>query len=111
MNTKDNAKSSSAKKLLADQKLPLDASTFNNGLMLVGLLEEKKYLSTTGSGEEKYYIAFTDAGAEFGKNKSSGFHEFKTEAKFYDIRFSEAYLIAVTALFRHAQHLSLQPTA
>lgn len=102
------AKTTAAKKLLTNHGLPMDANTFNNGLILAGVLEIKKYLSTTGSGEEKYYIAFTEAGASYGKNVPSGWHEFKTEPKYYDDQFAAAYLLAATALFTHAQSVVTQ---
>jgi hypothetical protein len=99
------AKTTPAKKLLADHRLPMDANTFNNGLILAGVLEVKKYLSTTGSGEEKYYIAFTEAGSIYGKNIPSGWHEFKTEPKYYDDQFAAAYLLVATTLFEHAKSI------
>lgn len=104
-------KTTPAKKLLADHRLPMDVNTFNNGLILAGILEVKKYLSTTGSGEEKYYIAFTEAGAIYGRNSPSGWHEFKTEPKYYHDHFAAAYLLAAAALFTHAQSIATQVVA
>lgn len=107
-NKREGVKTTPAKKLLAGHGLPMDANTFNNGLILAGVLEIKKYLSTTGSGEEKYYIAFTETGAAYGKNAPSGWHEFKTEPKYYDDQFAAAYLLAATALLTHAQSVVTQ---
>lgn len=98
-------KSSSAKALLTTHNLAMDAATLNHSLVLAGVLAHKMYLSTSGSGEEKSFLVFTDAGSEFGKNAASGFHEFKTDTKFFDERFGDAYLLAVDALLKQAHDL------
>jgi len=103
MTTRNGEKTTSAKKLLAAHKLPMDAATFNNGLILSGFLEIKTYLSSTGSGEEKYYIILTDAGLKYGKNKASGWHEFKTEPIFFDAIFPEAYCHSAVAIIENAK--------
>lgn len=97
-----NLKTSASKKLLERHKLPMDAATLNNGLILAGVLETKTYLSTTGSGEEKSFVAFTTAGQEFGRNAAGSWHEFKTEPKYFEHRFAETYLLAATAILTHA---------
>lgn len=98
-----NLKTASAKKLLAELQLPLDASSLNNGLILVDMMRITRYLSTTDSGEEKYYIEFTEQGLAYGKNKPSGWHEFKTEPVFFVDKFLEAYYLATAAIYTHAQ--------
>lgn len=93
----------SAKQLLALHNLPMDAATLNNGLILAGILENKIYLSTTGSGEEKSFIAFTPKGDEFGLNIANHWHGLKTEPKYFNDRFADAYLLAANAILMHAQ--------
>lgn len=95
----------SAKSLLTRHNLPMDAATLSNGLILAGLLERKTYLSTTGSGEVKHFLAFTGAGESFGKNAQSGWHEIKTEPKFYKDKFAIAYLYAANAILKHGQDM------
>jgi hypothetical protein len=92
-----------AKTLLRDHGLPLDANAFFNGLELCGLLERTPYESTTGSGEIKHYLQLIGDGLQLGENRPSGWHEFKTEPKFFDDRFASAYLAACTALYEHAK--------
>lgn len=91
-----------AKKLLAEHGLPLDATTLNNSLVLAGLMRITRYESTSGSGEIKYFMELTEEGLKLGRNKPSGWHEFKTEPLFYEGSFSEAYCIAIVALTQHA---------
>lgn len=93
----------SAKALLARHKLPMDAATFHNGLILAGAMEIKTYLSTTGSGETKTYLSLTASGAAFGVNSPSGWHEIKTEPKYHDNHFAAAYITAAKAILEHAQ--------
>ncbi len=102
-------KTSSAKALLTMHNLAMDAATLNNSLVLAKVLTHKTYLSTSGSGEKKSYLIFTDAGSEFGKNAASGFHEFKTDTKFFDERFGDAYLLAVDALLKQAHNIFDSP--
>jgi hypothetical protein len=102
------------KKLLAEHSLPLDATTFNNGLILAGFMRIVKYESTSDSGEIKYYMELTEDGLRFGRNKPSGWHEFKTEPIFYEGSFSEVYCIAIVALTQHAtqkfpEHIQASP--
>ena len=99
-------KVATAKKLLDLHKLPLDAATLSNALVLAGLMEVKKYLSSTGSGEEKSFLRFTEVGESFGKNTHNPFHDLKTEPKFYEDQFLALYVIAVTALYDHSQRIS-----
>lgn len=102
-------KAASAKKLLVDLNLPLDASSLNNGLILAGMMQITRYLSTTGSGEEKYFIQFTADGLDYGKNKPSGWHEFKTEPVFYVSQFAQAYLLAASSIYNHALAVTTPP--
>ena len=96
-------KLSTAKTLLSANKLPLDANSFFNGLIICGKMKVVQYESTTGSGEIKYYMQLTDEGAAYGENKASGWHEFKTEPKFYEHMFIDAYLTCCDAIGRHAR--------
>ena len=92
-----------AKTLLQNYALPLDANSFFNGLVLCGLMERTAYESTSGSGEIKHFLQLIGDGLQLGENKRSGWHEFKTEPKFYDDAFGGAYLAACTALLEHAK--------
>ena len=103
MNKKTSVRSASAKKLLTLHALPMDSATLNNGLILAGILEIKTYISTTGSGELKNYLAFTTAGMAFGKNSASGWHEIKTEPSYFENEFANAYLLAAEAILTHGQ--------
>lgn len=96
----------SAKRLLQKHDLPLDANSFYKGLALSGLMTEVKYLSTSGSGEEKTYWQFTGEGECFGENKKNHFHEFKTEPKFFEVTFLQAYLVACKAIWEQALRMS-----
>jgi hypothetical protein len=90
-----------AKSAVALHHLPLDAPSLHEGLILAGLMVEQGYLSTTDSGEIKSYLVFTEAGLEFGKNAFNPFHEFKTDPKFFEVNFPQAYLLAVRAILAH----------
>ena len=92
-----------AKTLLRDYQLPLDANAFFNGLELGGMIQRTPYESTTGSGEIKHFLQLVGDGLLVGENKPSGWHEFKTEPKFFDDTFAGAYLAACTALYEHAK--------
>ncbi len=71
----------SAKAGLQGVESPLDAASFFNGLAIGGIMQKKTYLSTTGSGEEKYYWVITDDWLQFGANKPT-MHDFRTEPQF-----------------------------
>lgn len=60
---------------------PLDATSFFNGLALAGVMEKRKYLSTTGSGEEKYYWRIKKSWLHIGANRET-MHAFKTDPVF-----------------------------
>jgi hypothetical protein len=92
-----------AKTLLHAYQLPLDANAFFNGLELCGMIQRTPYESTTGSGEIKHYLQLVGDGLQVGENKPSGWHEFKTEPKFFEDTFAGAYLAACTALYEHAK--------
>lgn len=103
MATTKQPKLASAKALLSEHGLPLDANSFFNGLEICGMLERCPYESTTGSGEIKHFSQLIGDGLKVGENKASGWHEFKTEPKFYPDRFAAAYLAACMALHEHAK--------
>lgn len=107
MNTKTplKRKTSSAKSELVRIAAPLDAASFYNGLLLAGLMEEVEYESTTGSGEIKTFLRLVDGTEQLGFNKKSGFHEFKTEPRFYVDSFTDAYILSVNAIAQHASAL------
>jgi hypothetical protein len=46
----------------------MDAAGLSNGLVLAGVLEVKRYLSTTGSGEEKAYLLAATAILDHGQD-------------------------------------------
>lgn len=102
-NPKNQPSLVSAKALLHEHGLPLDANSFFNGLEICGMLARTPYESTTGSGEIKHFIQLVGDGLQLGENRASGWHEFKTEPKFYPDRFGSAYLAACMALYEHAK--------
>lgn len=91
-----------AKHLLQQHDLPLDANSLCKGLALSGAMKEVEYLSTSGSGEVKTYWQFTGEGEAFGENKKNRFHEFKTEPRFFERGFLNTYLVACKAITEHA---------
>lgn len=102
----NNKPANSAKKLLKDCGSSLDATSFLNGLILAGIIERIEYPSTTGSGEIKHYLKIKDEALEYGINASSGFHEFKTEPRFYLEKFYELIVIACKSLLEEAIKIS-----
>lgn len=103
MRKQSATETASAKALLALHRLPLDSASLNSGLVLAGILHHQNYLSSTGSGEVKSFLAFTETGLAYGENEANGFHEVKTDARFFSARFPEAYQLAINALHAHAQ--------
>ena len=99
------SKLKTAKLLLAESNLPMDAASFYRSLVLIGAMKDVEYASTTGSGEMKSFVQFTECGLEYGENKASGWHEFKTEPKFYENQFGKAYLAACQGALEHAKTL------
>ncbi|MEN9396681.1 MAG: hypothetical protein RLZ81_1211 [Pseudomonadota bacterium] len=98
-------KTSSAKSELARIESPLDAASFYNGLLLAGLMKEVEYESTTGSGKIKKFLRLVDGTEQIGFNRESGFHEFKTESRFYVDSFYDAYILSVNSIAQHASAL------
>lgn len=92
-----------AKKLLSDNDLPMETNTFFNGLILAGLMEKATYLSTTGSGEIKYFLRLVANGLTLGENVANAFHKIKTEPRFNRDSFPDAYLKSSSAISTHAQ--------
>ncbi len=97
------SKLKTAKVLLAENKLPMDAASFYKSLILTGAMKDVEYASTTGSGEMKSFVQLTDQGLEYGENKASGWHELKTEPKFYEHQFGQAYMAACQGALDHAK--------
>ena len=90
-----------AKAALAEIESPLDASSFFNGLAIGGVMEKRKYLSTTGSGEEKYYWVIKDEWLQFGANKGT-LHEFRTDPVFQPSAVSALLVASCEALLAYA---------
>jgi hypothetical protein len=94
-----------AKSALAELGAGVDAATFFNGLAMAGVMERKTYLSTTGSGEEKYYWVIADAWLHCGANKKT-MHEFRTDPVFSPEAIPSLLITACEALLAHAKSLS-----
>lgn len=97
-------KVAAAKDLLEENSSPLNSASLFDALLLAGLLEEKKYVSSTGSGEIKSYLALTECGQKYGVNRISRYSE-KTELRFYPSTFKELLVIASKAILKHAESL------
>lgn len=104
-------KSITSKAGLQSLQSPLDASSFHNGLILAGLMEIIHYESSTGSGEIKYYLSLTKAAELLGRNAPSGWHEFKTEPRFFEQHFVHAYMLSVQAIVDHANQIAAKINA
>ncbi|EBU7766774.1 hypothetical protein [Salmonella enterica] len=94
----------SAKDLLNKHSSPLNAASLLNAMLLAGLLEEKEYISSTGSGEIKSYRSLTEAGLKYGMNKKSGYSE-ATELRFFPSTFSELLVVVSKEILRHSEAL------
>lgn len=94
----------SAKDLLEEHSSPLNSASLFDALLLAGLLEEKTYLSSTGSGEVKSYMSLTDDGQRYGVNRISRYSE-KTELRFYPSTFKELLVVASKAILKHSESL------
>jgi hypothetical protein len=92
----------SAKAGLQAVESPLDAASFFNGLAIGGVMEKKTYLSTTGSGEEKYYWVIADDWLQFGANKGT-VHEFRTEPVFLPEAIPALLVAACEGLLAYAR--------
>ena len=97
-------KAVSAKDLLEENSSPLNSASLFDALLIAGLLEEKKYVSSTGSGEIKSYLSLTEEGQQYGVNRISRYSE-KTELRFYPSKFKDLLLIASKAILQHAESL------
>lgn len=104
MSTGKNEKAFSAKDLLEKHSSPLNSTSLFNGMVLAKLLEEKKYLSSTGSGEIKSYLSLTENGMKFGINRSSEYSQ-KTEVRFYPSTFRELLILSSKAILNHSEKL------
>ena len=92
----------SAKAGLQSVESPLDAASFFNGLAIGGVMEKRTYLSTTGSGEEKYYWVIADDWLQFGANKGT-MHEFRTEPVFLPEAIPALLVAACEGLLAYAR--------
>jgi hypothetical protein len=95
-------KTSSAKTLLEETGSPMDAATLFRALEFAGLVEQKRYVSSSGSGEIKTFWSFTDDGLRLGENKPT-ISPTKTELRFYESRFHDALIAAADAIINHAR--------
>lgn len=87
--------------MLEETGSPMDAATLFKALEAAGLMEQRTYLSSTGSGEVKRFWAFTNAGAAIGENQPT-ISPTKTEPRFFVSTFPQALLSAADAIKRHA---------
>lgn len=94
-----------AKDLLDRTNSPMDSLTLFKALSLAGLVEQRTYLSSTGSGEVKKFWAFTDAGIHLGKNQAT-MSPTKTELRFHEETFPEALIAAAKAIIAHAEGMT-----
>jgi len=84
----------------------IDSSSFFNGLAMVGIMRRKTYLSTTGSGEEKYYWVISDNWLHCGENKRT-MHEFKTDPVFVPETIPQLLVQSCEAHLAHARSLAV----
>lgn len=91
-----------AKNLLSDTGSPMDATTLFRALEFAGLVEQKSYVSSSGSGEIKEFWAFTENGLRFGENTPT-ISPTKTELRFYESKFHDALIAAADAIITHAR--------
>lgn len=77
----------------------MDSATMFRALELAGIIEQRTYLSTTGSGETKTYWAFTDGGLRFGVNQTT-VSPVRTEPRFYEDSFRDAMVVAAEAIMK-----------
>lgn len=96
--------SRSAKQLLDAYGSPMDSATLIRAFQLAGLVEERTYLSSTGSGEIKRYWAFAEPGFEYGINQAT-LSPTKTELRFFEETFTDALLIAAELILQHTKGL------
>lgn len=104
MSTSKNQKVFSAKDLLETHRSPLNPTSLFNGMILAGLLEEKEYLSSTGSGEIKSYLSLTNQGMRFGVNRASEYSQ-KTDIRFYTCTFKELLVLSSKAILNHSENI------
>ena len=62
------------------------AIEINRALIELGLLKEEEYISSSGTGEIKYYKKLTEQGLAYGRNVPSDFSE-REEARFFSSAF------------------------
>jgi hypothetical protein len=86
------------KSLIAEHGVSFDAATIMNELVKTGHAEVFQYASTTGSGAMKSFKRLTDQAEQFGVNKASMGHAFKTEPKFFAETFADLLNVVVCQL-------------
>lgn len=101
-------KTQAAKKLLELSGSALDAASLFAGMAQIGLLEEREYLSSSGSGEIKRYKALTEEGLRYGKNMPT-MSPTKTEVKLYPSAFPDLLQRVCQGLLAHAESLQVTP--
>ena len=89
-----NRKLRGAKQLLEANGLPLNADSLLTCLLGAGVMEVRTYISTTGTGEIKQFLAVCEAYEHLGANLNNHFHPIKTEPRFYEDSFKELYRMA-----------------
>lgn len=94
-----------AKRLLEETGSPMDSATLFKALEFAGLVEQRTYLSSTGSGEIKKYWAFTDAGLRYGVNQAT-LSPTKTELRFFEDTFTDVLIVAAEAIINHARDVA-----
>lgn len=85
----------------------LNAEVIKKVLLNAGILREVFYESTTGSGKQKSFFELTESGEAFGKNKSSGFHQFKKEQRYFVSSFPKLLELVLELLRLETSKLEL----
>jgi hypothetical protein len=86
--------------------LSLNPNAISEALVRAGVMREVSYLSTTGSGQEKFFREIAPGFLEFGINRWTA-HEFKTEPRFHSNRFPDLVRIVIGQLAKEAQAMSI----
>jgi len=81
--------------------LSLSPATIGKALVKAEIMRDMTYLSTTGSGKEKFFREIMPAYMEYGINRTK-MHEFKTEPRFYIDRFPDLVVKVLEQLTKEA---------